>query len=492
MKINTKWIFAFISVIVLGTICLQLYWNYKSYEINKAELQKEIKLSYEKALITYFEEESKNNFIAIVANDSTANIRDFIKYVKIDSIQIKSWEFLSEIDTSKIDTLKFKKKDGVRKTKSFIINNNSKTDKSISIINGQKAFDSIKDKGEALEHIAISFNNEEFSYPKLDSIFTRELQENKIPLHYNFDHYKNNQLFKTFTKVKDSSGFQTIKPNPTLFRVNETVNLKYSYPKSALLNKMSSELMLSLLFSIAVISCLFFLLHIINKQKKIDIIKNDFISNITHEFKTPITTISSALEGMTIFNPENSLEKNSRYTSIAMLQLKKLEILVEKILETATLEYKKIYLQKEKVNITELLTSVKEKFTLPPSKTITFETPFSEIEYNGDPFHLESVFSNLLDNAIKYGGTSIEIVAQKTSTVIIIDFIDDGNSILSSEEKAVFEKFYRISKGNLHDVKGYGIGLYYAKNIIEKHDGTLTLIRTKLNTTFRITLPYGT
>ena len=113
--------------------------------------------------------------------------------------------------------------------------------------------------------------------------------------------------------------------------------LDFNHSNSLLFQRMGSELLLSLIFLIAVISCLFFMLHIINKQKKIDEIKNDFINNITHEFKTPITTISTALEGMSNFNPTNDIEKNKKYISISINQLSKLESMVEKILETPSL-----------------------------------------------------------------------------------------------------------------------------------------------------------
>jgi two-component system phosphate regulon sensor histidine kinase PhoR len=251
---------------------------------------------------------------------------------------------------------------------------------------------------------------------------------------------------------------------------------------------MGVELILSLLFSLAVVSCLFFLLLIIKKQKKIDEIKNDFINNITHEFKTPITTIGSALEGMSNFNPNNDLVKNKKYIDISFQQLQKLEKMVEKILETAILNVKEIKLNKEQINVVSFINSIIEKHLMTFDKSISFHFQDNSIFYNADPFYLENAISNLIDNAIKYGGDTIDISCFNSEKLLIIEIKDNGNSITKADENQIFEKFYRIPKGNLHDVKGYGIGLYYTKTILEMHKGKIDLIRTN-ETNFRITLP---
>lgn len=232
------------------------------------------------------------------------------------------------------------------------------------------------------------------------------------------------------------------------------------------------------------------MLYIISKQKKIDAIKNDFINNITHEFKTPITTISSALEGMSNFNPTNDVEKNQKYISISRSQLSKLETMVEKILETATLNTEKLSLNKVSFDFISFLKHIVDKHQTSTTKSIEFSSNLNELQFFGDSFYLENVFSNVIDNAIKYGGEKIMVNCKWVNETIQIDVTDTGNTIPKSEEKAIFEKFYRIPKGNIHDVKGYGIGLYFSKTLIEKHNGSLQLIRNH-QTTFRIILPYA-
>jgi two-component system phosphate regulon sensor histidine kinase PhoR len=321
----------------------------------------------------------------------------------------------------------------------------------------------------------------------LDSIFKVELDRKNIALNYEIKHLKNDTLIYTYLKSKAKLPLQIV-PNSVYFKNEETLNLNYDYSNSLLIKRIGNELLLSLLFSLAIIGCLFFLLYIIKKQKKIDEIKNDFINNITHEFKTPITTIATALEGMSIFNPENNLEKNKKYIAISFNQLYKLENMVEKILETATLNSKELQLNLENINLIVLIKSIIEKHQDISKKQITFEFEKEELYIRADSFYLENAISNLIDNAIKYGGNNVQINCFQTDKTTIIKVKDNGNSILKSQEKLIFEKFYRIPKGNIHNIKGHGIGLYFAKTIVEKHFGTIELTITN-KTIFKITLP---
>jgi signal transduction histidine kinase len=217
--------------------------------------------------------------------------------------------------------------------------------------------------------------------------------------------------------------------------------------------------------------------------------KNDLISNITHEFKTPITTVSTALEGIKNFNAINDKDKTTRYIDISNQQLKKLEIMVEKLLETASLETDKIILNKESTDLVELLRSNIEKHQMNSiGQNFNFNSDFEELSIKADVFHLENAISNILDNAVKYGGNWVEIFLKTKNDKVLISIEDNGKGIEKREREKIFDKFYRIQKGNIHDVKGFGIGLYYSKKIIEKHDGTIELA-VNSKTIFKITLP---
>jgi two-component system phosphate regulon sensor histidine kinase PhoR len=238
---------------------------------------------------------------------------------------------------------------------------------------------------------------------------------------------------------------------------------------------------------LSVFSCLMFLLQIINRQKKIDEIKNDLISNITHEFKTPITTISTAIEGIKNFNELDDKEKTNRYLNISAQQLKKLEIMVEKLLETASLNTDNLNLNKEEIDVVALIKTNIEKHQMTSEKEIYFTSNKETISCDVDVFHFENAISNLIDNAIKYGGTNVFVHLAQTEKQTEISVEDDGTGIDKTQREKIFEQFYRIPTGNIHDVKGFGIGLFYAKKIIEKHGGTLELIHNMSKTIFKIT-----
>jgi len=232
-----------------------------------------------------------------------------------------------------------------------------------------------------------------------------------------------------------------------------------------------------------------FILKIIKHQKQLAEVKNDLISNITHEFKTPIATISVALESIKNFNVIDDKEKTKTYLDMSNNQLSKLNVMVEKLLETASLDSDSLKLIKEECNITELLKSIIDKHQIQSNgKTIDI-TSSKEVIAKVDVFHFENAINNILDNAIKYGGEEINIRLNQNASAFTISISDNGNSLTKANKDRIFEKFYRVPKGNTHDVKGFGIGLYYAKKIIEKHNGSIQLDLKNNLTTFKISLP---
>jgi two-component system phosphate regulon sensor histidine kinase PhoR len=249
------------------------------------------------------------------------------------------------------------------------------------------------------------------------------------------------------------------------------------------------EILTSLLFLGIISYAFYYLYRTIKNQKEIAEIKEDLISNITHEFKTPIATTLSAIEGIEQFNPTNDPEKNKRYLGISKMQLQKLNLMVEKLLETATLDSEQLMLQVEEIDPEPILRSLLQKYqTLAPEKKIELQVPAHIRPILADSFHFENALSNLLDNAVKYGGDHIQIsLDQSKNTKIKI--WDNGGNIASGQKERIFEQFYRIPQGNIHDVKGFGIGLYYVKKIIEKHGGSIELKIAPKSTSFTTIWP---
>jgi two-component system, OmpR family, phosphate regulon sensor histidine kinase PhoR len=221
----------------------------------------------------------------------------------------------------------------------------------------------------------------------------------------------------------------------------------------------------------------------------------DFISNMTHEFKTPVSTISLACEALSDKDIVKTESMYRTYISVISEENKRLGGLAEKILRTALLEKGQVKLKRESVNIHALIQAVAKKFFLQiEQKGGQIKTDFQakQICVYADKDHLTNVISNLLDNAIKYTFTTPMIIVktEDREKAISICVMDNGIGISKSNQKKIFENFYRVSSGNVHDVKGFGLGLTYVKSIIEKHGGSI-IVESELNkgSKFTIVLP---
>ena len=536
-----QWLFYLITATIIATIGVQFYWNYKNYEENKRQVTNEIQLSLDNAVEEYYSSLAKSDFLTIIDNNSNSvaifknplnlikeksyksksigNIINKIKpnnsekekprvtlnnlkftfdenlsKEKIDSMMISAKDFVIEFN-SNLDSLNNKKKDSVEvlnqitdKKKGFNLNSDG-ANKVIKYFRGKKAADSLK-LIKNLKPIFISFLDQSVEYEKIDSLIEIQLQKKGIELTTSFHHLKNDTLFH---QTKDSllaTEKKYLRSKSTFVKDNEAFKLVYNNPSIAALKRSSFGILLSLLLSLAVISSLFYLLKIINQQKELAAIKNDLISNITHEFKTPIATISAAIEAIKNFNVLEDPEKTSKYLSMSSIQINKLHQMVEKLLETAMLDSEQLVLKKETVDIVDIAEKVVYKHQiLAHKKELSFFTTLQPCYANVDVFHFENVISNLIDNAVKYGGNQIEMNISSVLNTIEITVVDDGNGIEKNQKEKIFDKFYRVPKGNTHDVKGFGIGLYYCKKIIEKHEGVIGLTSDKSKTIFKITIP---
>ncbi|QTE22032.1 sensor histidine kinase [Polaribacter cellanae] len=524
-----RWILYLIVITIITTIVVQGYWNYKNYEENKRLVTNEIQLSLDNAIEEYYSSLAKSDFLTIinsnVSKDSTTKsntLKDIFKKIKKntskkentrvtfnnlkiitdenlskekkDSMMNSVKKFVTQFN-SKSDPLHQIKKDSLKIFTQFIDDKNGYTLNSdgakttVKHYRGKKATNSLKILTN-LEPIFISFLNQSVEYNKIDSLIENQLVKKQIDIKTSFHHLKKDTLFhQTKDSVLTSEKFY-VSSNSTFVKHGESFQLFFNNPSYEALKRSFFGIFLSLLLSLAVIASLFYLLKIINQQKELASIKNDLISNITHEFKTPIATVSTAIEAIENFNVLDDKEKTKKYLAMSTVQLKKLHQMVEKLLETATLDSEQLLLKKETVDIIEIIEKLVIRHQLlSTSKNISFSTNLQPVYANVDVFHFENAVSNLIDNAVKYGGDEIEVTINSILNTTEISVADNGNGIDKNQQEKIFDKFYRVPKGNTHDVKGFGIGLYYCKKIIEKHDGSLHLSTTKNNTIFKINLP---
>jgi len=278
---------------------------------------------------------------------------------------------------------------------------------------------------------------------------------------------------------------------------NSDFQLFVTFPekKNFILSSISKILMLSAFFVLIIILAFVSALYQLVRQKQISEIKTDFINNMTHEFKTPIATINLALDA--IKNPKiiDDKEKVLRYVQMIRDENKRMHAQVENVLRISKLERNQLDVSKETIDVhdiieeaithVELLVKDKEGY-------IKLELKASLAEILANQFHITNVIVNMLDNAIKYSDEApkIEILTENTDKFIIIKVKDKGIGMNKSVQKNVFKKFYREERGNIHNVKGHGLGLSYVKKIIEIHQGEVYVESEKgIGSTFTIKLP---
>jgi two-component system phosphate regulon sensor histidine kinase PhoR len=239
-----------------------------------------------------------------------------------------------------------------------------------------------------------------------------------------------------------------------------------------------------------------FSLATIIKQKRLSEVITDFINNMTHELKTPIATISLSSEMIMRLETDDDLEKAKKYAGIIFKENKRLETQVERVLNISTLDTENTTLNKKSLDFHELLVEVKDTFDfnqLANGGKILIENNASVFTIQADPIHITNVVYNLLDNAVKYCITKpfISITTKNERNYLVIEIKDNGIGIRKEDLKMIFDKFYRVSTGNIHDIKGFGLGLFYVKLIINEHNGSID-VKSKIGegSTFIIKLPH--
>jgi len=224
-------------------------------------------------------------------------------------------------------------------------------------------------------------------------------------------------------------------------------------------------------------------------------IKNDFIGNMTHELKTPIATVSVALESLKSFSALENPQRTKDYIEMAQQELNRLSILTDKVLKTAIFESNGLAFQMEKVDLEKIISRVIDSMKLVFEKSqakVNFVREGTTFFVNGNEDHLTNVIYNLLDNALKYsnGNQSIEVSMKATNGSITLSVADHGIGIAPEHQKRIFEKFYRVPTGDVANIKGYGLGLSYVHSVVKKHNGEIS-VESALNqgTTFIVNLP---
>ncbi|WP_321331764.1 HAMP domain-containing sensor histidine kinase [uncultured Bacteroides sp.] len=257
----------------------------------------------------------------------------------------------------------------------------------------------------------------------------------------------------------------------------------YTTPLEKTILKQMSGILITTFLIILILGFAFvYFIRTVMKQRTLEEMKDDFTNNMTHELKTPIAVAYSAADTLLHFKQGDNKEKRNNYLQICIDELFNLSELVEQILSMSMERRKSLILCKEEIIIRDMIYSLIEQHKLKSDKEIIFNVDVypENLRIKADHFHLNNIMSNLIDNAIKYsmGKAIVEINVYQKDKYSFITVKDHGIGISSEDQKYIFDKFYRVPYGNLHKVKGYGLGLFYVKTMIEKHYGTVSVKST--------------
>lgn len=337
---------------------------------------------------------------------------------------------------------------------------------------------------------------------KLDTLIREELYYKGITIPYNFAIIKRTNDSIIYSKntahtedLLKSKHRAALFPND-LFSKPDILLLSFPDRMNYVLSSLWLMLAGSMVFTLIIIIGFVYTIHVIFKQKKLSDIKTDFINNMTHEFKTPIATISLAIDSIKDPRVYRDSEKINYFTGIIKEENKRMNAQVENVLRMAQMEKGEIQLKFEEVNLHDLIEHSIEFIQLQVKQkngTISFIPDAINPVVSGDLFHLSNVLNNLLDNANKYSPESpqISIETQNTPVGVLIHISDKGMGMSSSTIEKIFDKFYRVSTGNIHDIKGFGLGLSYVKAIIELHKGSVSVAsEPNKGSKFTVYLPF--
>lgn len=450
---------------------LQFYWNYQNYLITVRNFKTDINAALKDAV----EKEKTARVVEInykikrFLADSTF-IKIDIRYNKIYDQSIFSisdvkplFKNLKSFDISFADFQQKKIEHITPKLKNYFINRYVDKTLGKSIRAGYFYYDTQR-LGDTLSKI---FDENKLNLTRLTHVYQLELIKRDITAG-----------FRILTKHNKTNltPFITLKYNASLKEPDELVFASFPTPNVFFIIRMKWVIVSSLLLICITLFCFYYTVKTLFNQHKLVAIKNQFISNMTHEINTPLSSIQVTAEALKQFNLDE--ETREKYLDIILYQTKRLNGLSEEILENAKLEAL-IFTRDEEIDLNQLIPTLIEDLKLKESVIFEYQSNQENSIIRGNQTQLSRAIANVLENAFKYNHTNkpnIKIKITKNQKEVKLFISDNGPGIADEFKEKIFEQFYRIPTGNIHDIKGYGLGLSYVKKVILQHKGTISVI----------------
>lgn len=322
------------------------------------------------------------------------------------------------------------------------------------------------------------WNNVHFLKPEeIEKIIRTHLDEEKIKLPF------------AYCITHQIIGLESYSPNFNTGMFEGSYNLRASEngymihlyieePNNYIYQRSSWMFASATLFSIIIITAFAVTLRTMFNQKKLSEIKSDFINNMTHEFKTPLATISLASDALSMEKVQNNKDMLNYYAGIIKSENKRMNKQVETILQAAQIDRNELKLNLQSIDVHEVINKMVDTFTIQVAQrngNLTTHLNAEKHTILGDEVHFSNIIYNLMDNAVKYSKDKVEleVSTSNTKTHLIIKIKDNGIGMSKETQSKIFEKFYRAHTGNIHDIKGFGLGLSYVKTIVDNHKGQI-------------------
>ncbi len=482
-----RWLAILMGVAITIITGFQVYWLLLNYQREKSSLAIKTEMAFKESIMSLqvaklkfdvvnWNDSNRNKDVRIIVNDGDTKIR-FKKNPKTEIV-------------STINIIGDKLKDSLRKTpkRRMVISMNKRAkdhNNDTSIIEQEIVGNEPGNENHFFNLLyGVDSLQDSIRVTEIDSVLAKALKKEKINV--------------PFSVVKLDS---TVATGPEKFNEvtlgivhPETYQLQLGNTFPYLMRQITLPIMFSvLLLGITLLSFVLLYKNLL-KQRRLAALKNEFISNITHELKTPIATVGVAIEALKNFNAIDNPERTREYLDISTNELQRLSLLVDKVLKLSMFEKKEMELKFESLDLKTIVEEVINSLKLQLEKRnaqVHLNTS-GNITVPGDRLHLLSVIFNLIDNALKYCRAEPDIAISINETENAVELIvkDNGIGIAPEYREKVFDKFFRIPHGDTHDAKGYGLGLSYVAQVVRQHNGFITVnSQPGDGTKFTITLP---
>lgn len=489
-----------LTISIISLLILQVYWFRNAYKLKEQQFDQDIRNALTR-VVTELEEMEIRDYII-----SKYSYKNLFLYDTLFNIWISEYDRETENEKGNVlrqdfDIIKGKEVK-VFFQEQILINND--TSKEIISENIRKIYDRFLNKQYLIIKVLDDFIRVQ---PKIEERISASVLKDVIE--QSFKHYNLNLPYEfAITKwdniiVYKTSGFNT--KSRKIYKIklyphdihSEKNFLLVEIPQMPrfIISSMKLMLVASIVLSIILVFCFGITLYLFYREKRLQELRNEFISNMTHELKTPISTIFLASQLICDESIPSEKKNISHLAKVIHDESKKLSSQVEKVLQLAIFEKKLLELKIRETDVHELIENVVQSFDIQIKHRkgkINLQLGAKEHVIPVDSVHFSNLLTNLLDNALKYCERTPEILIRTSNNheYFVMEVIDNGIGISKQDLKKIFDKFYRVPTGNIHNVKGFGVGLSYVKKIVEEHNGRVE-VESKLyeGSNFKIYLP---